>query len=118
MYQFILWLIPVLEGMPRSQKFLLADRVQSTALDVLECLVEAAYTRDRLGVLKRANLGLEKLRFWIRLAKDLRLLDFKRYEFAARGIDEVGRQVGGWIRAGRPGHGSIFPEGAEDGSST
>ena len=39
-YQFILWLVPTLERFPRSQKFLLGDRIQSTALDVLESLIE------------------------------------------------------------------------------
>lgn len=98
-YQLVLWLIPVLDGLPRKQKFQLGDRMQTNALDVLGTLVEAAYTRDRSGLLQRANLGLEKLRFWVRLAKDLQLLDFKRYEHAARLIDALGRQVGGWLRA-------------------
>lgn len=102
MYQFLLWLIPMLDSLPRSQKFLLGDRIQTTALNVLEHLVEAAYTRERTGLLKRSNLGLEKLRFWLRLTKDLHLIDFRRYEHGARCIDEVGRQVGGWLRAQRP----------------
>jgi len=98
-YQLVLWLIPVLDGLPRRQKFQLGDRLQSTALDVLDTLVEAAYTRDRAALLRQANMGLEKLRFWVRLAKDLQLLDFKRYEHAARLIDALGRQVGGWLWA-------------------
>ncbi len=100
-YQLVLWLIPVLDKLPRRQKFQLGDRLQSTALDVLDRLIEAAYTRDRAALLQQANLGLEKLRFWLRLAHDLQLLDFKRYEHAARLIDELGRQVGGWLRAQR-----------------
>jgi hypothetical protein len=40
-YRFILWLVPTVEKFPRSQKFLLGDRIQSTALDVLEGVVEA-----------------------------------------------------------------------------
>jgi hypothetical protein len=39
MYQFLLWLIPTLEKMPRSQKFLLGDRLQSEALQVLDSLI-------------------------------------------------------------------------------
>ena len=35
MYRFMLWLVPTVEKFPRSQKFLLGDRIQSTALDVL-----------------------------------------------------------------------------------
>ena len=33
--QFILWLVPTIEEFPRSQKFLLGDRIRTTALDVL-----------------------------------------------------------------------------------
>lgn len=97
--QFILWLVPTIEKFPRSQKFLLGDRIQTTALDVLEALIEATYTRDRRSHLARANLGLEKLRVFFRLAAELGHLDVRRYEHAARAIDEVGRLVGGWARA-------------------
>jgi hypothetical protein len=113
MYQFVRWLVPVLDGMPRSQKFLLGDRIQTTAMDVLDHLVEAAYSRERAALLRRANLGLEKLRFWIRLSKDLKLLSFERYEHAARSIDDVGRQVGGWLKSNRPAHTTIPDAGAD-----
>jgi transposase len=35
-YQFMLWLMPTIEKFPRSQKFLLGDRMQSASLDILE----------------------------------------------------------------------------------
>jgi len=99
MYQFLLWLVPTLEKFPRSQKFLLGDRLQTQAMAVLDSLIAATYSRDRAGFLRSANLELEKLRFGIRLAKDLKHLEFKRYEYAARAVDDVGRLVGGWIKA-------------------
>ncbi len=98
-YQFIVWLVPTLERFPRSQKFLLGDRIQNTALNVLESLIEATYTRQRRQHLSRANLGLEKLRFLLRLAWELHYLNSRRYEHAARTIDEVGRRVGAWRKA-------------------
>ena len=98
-YRFILWLVPAVDRFPRSRKFLLGDRIQTTALDVLERLIEATYTKRRAGHLAGANLGLEKLRFLFRLAWDLRVLDRRRYEFAARSIDETGRKVGAWRKA-------------------
>lgn len=98
-YQFLRWLIPTVEKFPKSQKFTLGDRIQSGALDVLERLIEATYSRQAVPILMAANLGLEKLRLLFRLANDLYLLDLRRYEFAARAIDEVGRMVGGWIKA-------------------
>ena len=117
MYQLLLWLVTTLDKFPRSQKFLLGDRLQSQALGVLDSLIAATYSRERAGHLRAANLELEKLRFGIRLAKDLRHLDFNRYEHAARAIDEVGRLVGGWLKT----HGvaeSMFPAspGGESGA--
>ena len=76
---FVLWLVPAVERIPRSQKFLLGDRIQGAALDVLERLIEATYTKQRDRHLAGANLGLEKLRFMCRLERDLRCLDHRRY---------------------------------------
>ena len=45
MYRFMLWLVPTVEKFPHSQQFLLGDRIQSTALDVLERLSEATCIR-------------------------------------------------------------------------
>ena len=98
-FQFLMWLVPAVEKFPRAQKFLLGDRIQTTALDVLECLIEATYTRDRRGQLARANLGIEKLRFFFRLAVALQYLDKRRYQHAARALDEIGRLIGGWAKA-------------------
>ena len=100
-YRFILWLVPVVERFPRSQKFLLGDRLQATALDVLEWLIEATWTRQRAAHLARANLGVERLRVLCRLAFDLRYLDRRRYEHASRCLDDIGRRIGGWIRTHR-----------------
>lgn len=45
-YQFLLWLIPAVEKFPKSQKFLLGDRMQTLALDVQESLIEATYSKN------------------------------------------------------------------------
>lgn len=101
MYQFNRWLIPTVDRFPRRQKFLLGDRIQTTALTALERLTEATFTRSRGRLLERTNIDLDKLRLLIRLSKDLGYLDTRRYEHAARRLDEVGRLIGGWRRAHR-----------------
>ena len=100
-YQFLTWLMPTVEKFPKSHKFTIGDRIEIAALDVLEMLIEATYTKDRLQHLQQANLGIEKLRFLLQLATDLKLLDRRRYEYAARALDETGRLIGGWTKAQR-----------------
>jgi hypothetical protein len=46
-----MWLTPTVEKFSRSQKFLLSDRIQTTAFIVLECLIEPTYTRNRNALL-------------------------------------------------------------------
>src|SRR5262245_9873118 len=91
-YRFLMWLAPTLEKFPRSHKFTIGDRIEALALDVLEALIEATYSRDRSQHLRRANLGIEKLRFLLRLAAHLTILDRRRYEHAAHTLGGRGRQ--------------------------
>jgi hypothetical protein len=100
MYRFMLWLVPTVDKLPRSQKFLLGDRIQQTALCALEGIVEATYSKSSGPILAQVNLALERLRILFRLTFDLQFIDMRRYEFASRAIDEVGRLVGGWKKAG------------------
>jgi hypothetical protein len=65
---------------------------------VLECLTVARYERPNRRYLEKANLRLELLRIQTRLAKDLQCLKGTSYEFAVKGLDEIGRMVGGWLR--------------------
>ena len=44
-YQFVLWVVPALDKFPRSQRFLLGDRIETTTLAVLEGLIEATCSR-------------------------------------------------------------------------
>jgi hypothetical protein len=98
LYDFILWMIPKLVKYPRSHKFLLADRIENLLLDILDLLIEAAYSRKKDELLRAANLKLEKLRYLIRLSKDLRFLNIKSYEFSSNAINSIGNSIGGWLK--------------------
>jgi hypothetical protein len=50
-------------------------------------------SRDRK--LDKANLNIERLRFLFRLSTHQQYLDKRRYEHAARELDEIGRSKDG-----------------------
>ena len=97
-YDLALWLLPQVAKFPRAHRFTLGERMESAVLDVLEQLVAAQYRRNKIEVLQEVNLRLERLRFLIRLAKDLQVMSLRRYEHAAERLLDVGALVGGWIR--------------------
>ena len=84
---------------PRDFRFLLGDRILRNVYDVLDLLIEAKFSKDKVPLLSRANLRLEQIRFQVRLAHDEQLISTHQYEVAARLVDEVGRLVGGWRRS-------------------
>ena len=97
-YDLILHLVSQISKFPKSQRYLLGDRLEMATLDVLESFIEAMYRRDKTALLQRANVKLEMVRYHIRLCKDLRLIDFHRYEVLSRMVNEIGVQLGGWIK--------------------
>ena len=98
---FILWLTQKINKFPRSQRFVLGDRIEVLFLDILELLIEANYSHNKIELLNQANLKLEKGRYLIRIAKDLHFLNINAYEFSSRSVNEIGRMIGSWKKVSR-----------------
>ena len=97
LYDLILWFSPKISQFRKKYKYALGDRITNCFLDILELIIEAKYSSKKKDhFLRKANLNLEKLRFLIRLAKDLQCLSIKSYEYGAKQINEIGKMVGGW----------------------
>ncbi len=76
----------------------MVERLEGTIIEVLENIVQANETQDKLPILKELSALLERLRILIRLSKDLTYIDFRRYERLSLNVDEIGRMLGGWIK--------------------
>lgn len=98
-HELLRWLIPHLDKFPRVRRFTLGERIEDGVLEVLELLVETAYTRNKEAPLRRANLRLEIVRHLWRLAHELKVIATRQYEHGAKLIDDLGRQIGGWLRS-------------------
>jgi hypothetical protein len=96
-YDLVRWLIPMTIKFPRHQRFVLAEAVQRTALRFQERLIEAVRAPDPRPVLRQADVDLIKLRFYLRLCRDMKLISVKQYAHASRMVSEVGRLLGGWL---------------------
>lgn len=100
-YALTLELARRVEKFPRSHRAGLGADLSGHARDLLAGLVRARYAApaDRRHLLRDANLGLELLRYSLRLAADLRALPLSAHGHLIRLADGVGRQVGGWLRS-------------------
>lgn len=108
-YDFITWLIPVTERFPRSQRFVVTQRLQLAALGFQELLIEANARRgsQRAALLKQADAELRKVRLYLRLGEKWGWLTAGQYHHVSTMLAEIGRLLGGWQKTVTP-----APEGA------
>ena len=92
------YLLELCGTFPKSVRFNLCDRITNIALDVMERIVEAIYSKERRVHLQSANLSLEKLRVLLQISLDNRYMSISQYEYTNREIHEVGQMIGGWLK--------------------
>jgi four helix bundle protein len=99
-FDFVTWLMPMTNHFPRSQRFLVTQRLLNATLDFQELVLEANNARmpERLEKLKLADAALDKVRIYLRLAVKWEWLKPGQYQHAATMVTEIGRLLGGWQR--------------------
>jgi len=103
-YDFITWLIPKTEQFPRSQRFIVTQRLQQAALSFQELLVEANAQCGgmRTEKLRAADAELRKVRLYLRLCEKWNWLSPNQYHYASTLVAEIGRLLGGWQKTVTP----------------
>jgi len=100
-FDFLTWLIPATNHFPRAHRFTVTKRLLDAAFDLSERLHEANRRRgpERMARLESADESLAKVRYYVRLAHRWHWLSDGQYQHVATMIAEVGRLLGGWIKA-------------------
>jgi len=101
-YDYYEWLYPHLKNFPKSERFLLVQRIEDALLDLLASIVMARKD-DTESNLRRADVALEKLKVFLRLSKDLEFISIGQYEESSERVTEIGRLLGGWQSSLREG---------------
>ena len=86
---------------PKQDRFTIFEKGESAILEVIECIMQASgeSKKEKLPTLERASIKLNMLRVFIRLMKDVKTIDGKKYMNLESVVDEIGRMLGGWIRS-------------------
>lgn len=98
-YDLMAWLIPCTLAFPKSQRGVLARQVQNELLRIEEWLVEAGVAVEPHPALVEVDKGLIRLRTYLRLGYDLKLLSTGQYEHVSKIVVEEGKLLGGWFKS-------------------
>ena len=95
-HALLLWIIPQLDKFPRLRRYTLGERIETLLLQVLERLLEAAYSsgRDKTRALQRASQHLNVVRHLWRLSHELKAVPPRAHAHGAERLVQLGRQLG------------------------
>lgn len=85
---------------PKHELHALYHRCEIKILDIIEGIIYASQVgkSERLPALEHVSTSLSLLRVFVRLMKETKILDNKKYAELQAFIDNIGNQIGGWIR--------------------
>lgn len=85
----------------KQDRYTLWQRCENVILDVLDNILWASYLSktEKLPVLEKTSLKLNFLRVFLRLCKEVKAIDNKKYILLQEIVDEIGRMLGGWIKS-------------------
>jgi hypothetical protein len=90
-----------LRRFPKSERHVLSAEIRHTMLDLLALCIRTKKRFFKKTTLQDFDICNDTLRSQIRLAMEMNFLPFKQYEILAKQIDEIGKMVGGLLRAAK-----------------
>jgi four helix bundle protein len=86
---------------PKKDRYTIGQKIENSMLEVIEGVVTASQLpkSEKLPILQKTSTKLDLLKVLIRLCKDLKILDNKKYFQLESYLQEIGKMLGGWIKA-------------------
>ncbi len=86
---------------PKQDRFTIWQKCENKIIDIIESLLLASQLpkNQKLPKLDNVSKNLNILRVLIRLTKEVKTIDNKKYTQIEKIINETGRMLGGWIKS-------------------
>ena len=101
LYDFYKNLSQVLTFFPKSKRYTLGQKLDYLTLEITEMTITARYIsrEQKIALLKKISIKLDLLKILLRLSAETKCLDNNKYQQLASQIIEIGKMLGGWIKA-------------------
>lgn len=86
---------------PKTKRYTLGERLDRLTLEILEILLTIPLSQNKLTLLNQISVKLDLIKVLLRLAKDTQCLKDKNYLELQATLQEIGKMLGGWIRAAK-----------------
>ena len=88
-----------LQQFPKYEKFVLCAEIRQTISNIIHAVIRSAKKYHKKTTLQDTDIEVEYLRSLIRKSYALQYINIHRYEIWVAHIHEIGKMVGGWLKA-------------------
>jgi 23S rRNA-intervening sequence protein len=95
-YNLILEIYKTTHQFSREHKYTLGQKLKDAGIEFIDFIISANSKENKVFSLEEARIRLERVRIYIRLSFNLRIITLKRYEFFSRSLEDLSKQLFGW----------------------
>jgi four helix bundle protein len=100
-YELYKFFYQLVAHFPKKDRYSIGQKIENGMLGLIEDIVTASQLSksEKVPTLQGASIKLDVLKVLIRCCKDLKIIDNKNYLLLESKLQEIGRMLGGWIKA-------------------
>ena len=95
-YDLNLYFFKLSHSFPKDFKYGLAQEVRGLLTELLDLIIIANNSRDKLPALQKASLTIERMKFKVRLLHDLKVIKATSYKHFSVQLVEISQQIKKW----------------------
>jgi len=84
---------------PKTKRYTLGQKLDNITLEIFELLFSVTNSGNKTDTLYKISNKIDLLKILLRLARDTLALTNKNYLELQEVLQEIGKMLGGWIRA-------------------
>jgi hypothetical protein len=90
--------IALYHDFPKVERYGIGNKIEQTFLDILEFTFCLSYLspEHKIPLLNKAITKLDTIKFFTQLSWEGKLITTEKYSILLSGLEEIGRQLGGW----------------------
>jgi hypothetical protein len=98
-YDLLLDVFNLCRHFSKDFKYTIGEKLKNETVDMMICIYRANKRRDKKELLQTAQEHIEVVRLLVRLLKDLQQINLQRFVDMSEKIENVSKQLAGWLKA-------------------
>ncbi len=95
-YALNMYFFKLSQNFRKDYKYGLAQEIRGLLTELLDLIIIANNSQNKLPALQKASLALERMRFKVRLLYDLRVIKVTSYKYISVQLVDISKQVKKW----------------------